>query len=79
MSFPPSLSRTMSKPKRPTTGRDLSEKQRAEFREAFDMFDLNKDNKISKDELGKVLETLGMNPTKQELKGRKKSRWHDFD
>jgi Ca2+-binding EF-hand superfamily protein len=54
---------------RPTTARELTAKQREEFKEAFDLFDLNKDNKISKDELGKVMQTLGMNPTKQELKG----------
>ena len=54
---------------RPTTARDLTKQQIKEYRAAFDLFDLNKDDKISKDELGKVMETLGMNPTKAELKG----------
>ena len=54
---------------RPTTASKMTDKQLAEYREAFDLFDLNKDNRISKDELGKVMNTLGMKPTHQELKG----------
>ncbi len=54
---------------RPGTARDLTKRQREEYREAFDMFDRNRDGKISPGELGEVMKSLGFDPTKEELKG----------
>lgn len=38
-----------------------------EYREAFDMFDINSDNKISNSELRRMMESLGQKPTEKEL------------
>ncbi|XP_006819032.1 calmodulin-like [Saccoglossus kowalevskii] len=40
----------------------------AEFKEAFSMFDKNGDGAITREELGIVMRSLGMNPTEAELK-----------
>ena len=39
----------------------------AEFREAFSLFDKNRDGTISSAELGTVMRSLGQNPTENEL------------
>ena len=54
---------------RPTTAREMTSRQLAEYREAFSMFDKDGDDKISANELGEVLKSLGMDPTKEEIKG----------
>ena len=46
---------------------ELSEKQRSEYREAFELFDKNGDGTITVAELGIVMKTLGSNPTTTEL------------
>jgi len=38
-----------------------------EYREAFDMYDKNKDGEISSKELGEVMRALGENPTETDL------------
>ncbi|XP_014787760.1 neo-calmodulin [Octopus bimaculoides] len=40
----------------------------SEYREAFTMFDRDKDGKITARELGTVLRSLGQNPTEQEIR-----------
>ena len=40
---------------------------RAEFREAFSLFDKNGDGTISSAELGTIMRSLGQNPTESEL------------
>jgi len=50
---------------------------RAEFRAAFDLFDQDGNNAISKEELGTVMRRLGLNPTDEEL--RDMIREHDQD
>eukprot|EP00933_Yihiella_yeosuensis_P013175 TRINITY_DN12332_c4_g1_i1.p1 TRINITY_DN12332_c4_g1~~TRINITY_DN12332_c4_g1_i1.p1 ORF type:complete len:149 (+),score=40.56 TRINITY_DN12332_c4_g1_i1:90-536(+) len=45
----------------------LMQEQIAEFNEIFALFDENKDGKLSLDELGALMVTLGLNPTDQEL------------
>ncbi|BFZ11170.1 hypothetical protein BsWGS_14209 [Bradybaena similaris] len=45
----------------------LNDKERVEMKQAFDMFDKNKDGKISCDELGCVLRTLGHEYTHAEI------------
>jgi len=49
----------------------------AEFRQAFDLFDQDGNNAISKEELGTVMRRLGLNPTDEEL--RDMIREHDHD
>ena len=39
----------------------------SELEEAFHMFDKNRDGRITKEELGTVLKSLGSNPTDTEL------------
>ena len=48
-----------------------------EFRAAFDLFDEDGNNAISKEELGTVMRRLGLNPTDEEL--RDMIREHDQD
>lgn len=48
-----------------------------EFRAAFDLFDQDGNNAISKEELGTVMRRLGLNPTDEEL--RDMIREHDQD
>jgi len=46
---------------------ELTEEQRAEFVEAFALFDKDGDQTISADELGTVMVSLGQKPTKEEV------------
>jgi len=46
---------------------NLSDEKIAEFRAAFEIFDKDKDGKISKKELGTVMRNLGQNPSEVEL------------
>ncbi|XDA82288.1 hypothetical protein R6Z07F_012207 [Ovis aries] len=46
----------------------LSEEQVAEFKEAFDKFDKDKDGTISVQELGTVMQEVGLKPSEAELK-----------
>ena len=39
-----------------------------ELREAFELFDIDGDGKITTDELGTVMKSLGMNPSQDELR-----------
>ena len=48
-----------------------------DFRAAFDLFDQDGNNAISKEELGTVMKRLGLNPTDEEL--RDMIREHDQD
>ena len=52
---------------RPTTAKDLSRQQLKELREAFRLFDKNNEGKIGVDELGDVMKTMGLDPSKEEL------------
>jgi calmodulin len=45
----------------------FSREQIEEFKEAFMLFDINGDGRVTADELGKVMESLGHRPTEQEL------------
>ena len=45
----------------------LTKEQISEFKEAFSMFDKNKDGTITAKELLKVMRSLGQNPTEAEL------------
>lgn len=47
---------------------DITEEQRAEFKEAFSLFDRDGDGTITTKELGTVLRALGQNPTEEELR-----------
>ena len=58
------LSERMS---RPTTAKDLSRQQLKELREAFRLFDKNNEGKIGVEELGEVMKTMGLDPSKEEL------------
>jgi len=49
-------------------GKDLSEEQIAPMREAFSLFDTDRDGYITAAELGTVMRSLGENPTQAELK-----------
>ena len=40
----------------------------AELREAFSLFDIDGDGKITTDELGTVMKSLGMNPSAEQLR-----------
>ena len=44
-----------------------NEEQLAEYKEAFNLFDKNGDGSISAAELGKIMESLGIKPSKTEL------------
>lgn len=46
----------------------LTEEQITEFKEAFDLFDRDRDGVIASKELGIVMRSLGQNPTEAELK-----------
>jgi len=46
----------------------LTEKQKAEYKEAFLLWDTNRDGKVSVKELGVMMRSLGANPTEAELK-----------
>jgi calmodulin len=46
---------------------NLSEEKIAEFRAAFELFDKDRDGKITTKELGTVMRNLGQNPTEVEL------------
>ena len=46
---------------------NLSEEKIAEFRAAFELFDKDRDAKITTKELGTVMRNLGQNPTEVEL------------
>jgi calmodulin len=46
---------------------ELTEQQIAEFREAFSLFDKDRDGNITNKELGTVMRSLGQNPTETEL------------
>ena len=46
---------------------DLSEEQKAEFKEAFSLFDKDGDGTINPSELGVVMRSLGQNPSEEEL------------
>lgn len=68
-------------------GPQLTKEQLAEIKEAFDMFDKNKDGSITTKELGKAMRELGAKPTKKELKkfikdidkdGNGKIEWAEF-
>jgi len=45
----------------------VSDEQMAEFREAFNLFDKNKDHMISAKELGTVMRSLGQSPTDKDI------------
>ena len=45
----------------------LTEEELAEFREIFNLVDLDKGGTISKDELKQLMNTLGLKPTQEEL------------
>ena len=45
----------------------LTEEQLAEFKEAFSLFDKDRDDVISQEELGALLRSLGCTPTQPEL------------
>ena len=45
----------------------LSEEELAEFREIFNLVDLDKGGTISRDELKQLMTTLGLKPTQEEL------------
>lgn len=45
----------------------MSEEQINEYKEAFTLFDKDNDGTISKDELGTVMRSLGLNPTELEI------------
>ncbi|KAK0396115.1 hypothetical protein QR680_001570 [Steinernema hermaphroditum] len=45
----------------------VSAEQLEEFKEAFELFDRDGDGRITADELGTVMESLGQNPSRQEL------------
>jgi calmodulin len=46
---------------------DLTEEQVAEFKEAFALYDKDKDGRINTKELGAFMRSIGQNPTEQEL------------
>ncbi|XP_071160619.1 uncharacterized protein [Mytilus edulis] len=46
----------------------LSEEQKKEIKELFDLFDVDKSGTVSLDELAKIVRGLGSNPTEAELK-----------
>ena len=45
----------------------LTDEQRTEFREAFDLFDRNGDGSITSNELGHVMRCLGQEPSETEI------------
>jgi len=59
------------------TNKKFTAEQIEEFRAAFDLFDQDGNNAISKEELGVVMRRLGLNPSDSELKDM--IREHDLD
>lgn len=49
-------------------GQSLTEEQIAEFKDAFSLFDKNGDGRITSDELGTVMKSLGQEPTDKEVR-----------
>ena len=47
---------------------NLTDEQKQEYREAFQLFDKDNDGKITGEELGTVMRALGSNPTEQNIK-----------
>jgi len=47
---------------------DITEEQKAELQDAFNMFDKNGDGKISSSEIGMLLRSIGQDPTESEIK-----------
>ena len=47
---------------------NLSDLRKAEFKEAFDLYDNNNNGKISLNELGEIFRRVAQNPTEKELK-----------
>ena len=47
---------------------DISQERRKEYKDAFEMFDKNKDGKITITELANVMRSLNLDPTEEELK-----------
>ena len=45
----------------------VSAKQQAEYKQTFDMFDVDQSGRISSAELGKVMEQLGQHPSEADL------------
>lgn len=51
----------------PITSKDITEEELQEFREIFDLVDEDKSGEISKDELKKLMITLGLKPTDEQI------------
>ena len=51
---------------------ELTKDQMNEFKQAFELFDLDKNGKISHKELKKIMHGLGQNPTEVEIEALKK-------
>ena len=47
---------------------DITQERRLEYKDAFEMFDKNKDGKITIMELANVMRSLNLDPTEEELK-----------
>ena len=47
---------------------DIPQERRLEYKDAFEMFDKNKDGKITITELANVMRSLNLDPTEEELK-----------
>lgn len=45
----------------------LSDEQKSQFKQAFNLFDTDKDGSITAEELGTVMRSLGQDPTEQEI------------
>ena len=46
----------------------ITDEERAAFKQIFDCYDVNKDGHITSKEVNTVLKKLGMNPTEEEVK-----------
>lgn len=51
----------------PIANKDITEEELQEFREIFDLVDEDKSGEISKDELKKLMITLGLKPTDEQI------------